>query len=295
MAEKAKNKVKNEVGCGFVGRIFLLRSHRLRNSSVHSLPMKPTNNVQSNQTKTESKNPPNNESKALRNISTESHKPNSDQKPPRKSTSGHRRPSDAARSSTSSSSGNSISTHTKNDESKLQREPIENSLVLARISTSQQRDKENKGLVNLKLTGNLVANNSPRSGISITKKVECVPKSKESNFMTSSYNNAVMGNIMRKNSDDVAQFRSPRNRVDPEVLKTMGNEAYKQGKLEEALSLYNQAIRLDSNKATYHCNKSAALMGLGRLLEALVECEEAIRLEPSYTRAHHRLATIYLR
>ncbi|XP_054798664.1 TPR repeat-containing thioredoxin TTL1-like [Prosopis cineraria] len=214
---------------------------------------------------------------------------------PRKSTSGHhnsqnRRPSDAARSSTSSS-GNSTST--KNDENKLQREPAGSSLELARISNSHQRENENKATVNLKLTGNLLTNNSPRT--SVTKKVESVPKSKELNSVTSSHNNAGMGNIMRKNTDELAQLRRQRIRIDPEVLKAEGNEAYKQGKFEEALSLYDRAILLDSSKPTYHCNKSAALMGLGRLPEAMVECEEAIRLEPSYTRAHHRLAAIYLR
>ncbi|KAK4270028.1 hypothetical protein QN277_023116 [Acacia crassicarpa] len=104
-----------------------------------------------------------------------------------------------------------------------------------------------------------------------------------------------MGNIMRKNSDELAQLWRQRIRIDPEVLKTKGNEVYKQGKFEDALSLFDGAIQLDSNKATYHCNKSAALMGLGRLPEALVEYEEAILLESSYTRAHHRLAAIYLR
>lgn len=265
MAGKAKNKVENELGCGFMGSIFNLRSFRLRKSSVHSLPMKPSNNVQSDQRKSES---------------TES------QKPPRKSTTNtnkqNRRPSDAARSSTSSSRN---STQTKiqqnqnlNDESKIQR--------------------ENENKPPLRLTGNLLVNSSPRISI---KSTENVSKSKDSNFMLNSHshNNStgirVMGNIMRRNSDELAQFRSPRNRVDPEVLKRMGNEAYKQGRFEEALVLYERAISIDSHKATYRCNKSAALMGLGRLLEAIVECQEAIRLDPSYNRPHQRLAAIYLR
>ena len=85
------------------------------------------------------------------------------------------------------------------------------------------------------------------------------------------------GESMRRNSNsnEVAQFLSPRlKKMDPEVLKSMGNEAYKQGRFEEALALYDQAIALDLNKAVYHCNKSAALIGLGRLQEAIVECDE---------------------
>jgi DnaJ family protein C protein 7 len=83
--------------------------------------------------------------------------------------------------------------------------------------------------------------------------------------------------------------------MDPEVLKNKGNERYRQGRYEQALVWYDRAISLDSNKATYRSNRSAALIGLGRLTEAVVECKEAIRLDPSYQRAHYRLATLYFR
>lgn len=75
----------------------------------------------------------------------------------------------------------------------------------------------------------------------------------------------------------------------------MGNEDYKSGRFAEALALYDAAISIDPNKASYRSNKSAALAALGRLLEAVFECREAIRIEPHYHRAHHRLATLYLR
>ncbi|KAL2339896.1 hypothetical protein Fmac_007836 [Flemingia macrophylla] len=287
MAGKAKNKGEIKLGCGLVGRIFHLKNNnRPRKSSVHSLPLKPCNTAQQrDQAKTEYKTPPNHETKVPSDSTTE-----------RKSTSSHRapsalrntqngRPSDATRSSSQQS-------HDSGDESKHHKE---HALVLARISTStnQQQNNETKSPAKefvLPITGNLLVNNSPRTNAT---------KSKELNFMSGScsYNSkGVMGNIMRKSSDEVAQFRSPRNnRVDPEVLKSMGNEAYKQGRFKEALALYDRAIALDSNKATYHCNKSAALIGLGWFLQAIAECEEAIRLEPSYERAHNRLATIYFR
>lgn len=266
MAGKAKSKaVENDLGCGFMGRIFQLGNYKLRKSSVHSLPMRP----------------PSQESKSNHHPTPSAHRNNQ-----------NRRPSDAARSSTSSC-GNSTQTKTQQSHNLNYDSKTGNSPELAWISTHHLRDNENKSP--LKITGNLLVNNSPRTN---TKIVESVPKSKDMNFVPSSYNNAgigVMGNIRRRNSDELAQSRSPRNKVDPEALKTMGNEAYKQGRFEEALALYDRAIAIDSNKATYHCNKSAALIGLGRLLEAVVECQEAIRLEPSYSRPHHRLATIYLR
>ncbi|GAU24545.1 hypothetical protein TSUD_148860 [Trifolium subterraneum] len=260
-----KNKVeKVELGCNFMGKIFKLKTNKLRNSSsVHSLPIKTINNPQQK----ESKGSPNHISK----IPTEPRQ--------QKSTTFSHTPTDSARSSIQ------------------QKEPNGNSLALARISTSSRpRDNENKSpskdLSTIKPTGNLLTNstyNSPRT--SVTK------NNRELNSVSCSLNNSVMGNIVRKSGDGVAQFRSPRsNRVlDPEVLKSMGNEAYKQGRFSEALALYERAIAIDSNKATYHCNKSAALIGLGRFKDAIVECEEAIRIEPSYARAHSRLATIYFR
>lgn len=305
MEGKTKDRVDFDVGCGLVGKIFHLKTNnRPRKSSVHSLPMKACNTAQQReQAKNELKSPLNHEPKVPRDSAIGINPTlKGEQNPARKSSSSHRapsayrntpneRPSDAARTSIRQA-------HDPNDESKQQKENSGNSLELARISTSASHHQNNetkspaKEFV-LPITGNLLVNSSPRTSVT---------KSKESNFMSGSSayssngNKGVMGNIMRKNSNELAQFRSPRNsRADPEEMKSMGNEAYKLGRFEEALVLYDRAIALDSNKATYHCNKSAALMGLGRFLQAIVECEEAIRLEPSYGRAHDRLATIYFR
>lgn len=317
MAAKAKNnKVGSELGCGLMGRILHLKSHKLRKASVHSLPLK--NPLSDDDGKSqESKKTPSEELKATKKSCTETEPlrmSGAQQKPARKSASVHQqqlstypnsqnqRHSDAvARSSTSSSSSSprtSISTHNKvqqnkdkNHENKPYRDPTGNSLALARISTGNENNKSQ-----LKLTGNLLVNNTPRR-----KSVEYMPKHAELNSVPVSYSNTskgLMGNIMRRNStgNELGQFFSPRQKkVDPEVLKSMGNEAYKQGRFEEALTLYDRAIALDSNMATYHCNRSAALIGLGRLQEAIFECEESIKLDPSYVRAHNRLATIYFR
>ncbi|CAH8353705.1 unnamed protein product [Eruca vesicaria subsp. sativa] len=89
--------------------------------------------------------------------------------------------------------------------------------------------------------------------------------------------------------------REVSTRMDPETLKTMGNEDYKNGNYVEALALYDAAIAIDPKKAAYRSNKSAALAALGRILEAVFEYKEAIRMEPRYHKAHHRLAYLYLR
>ncbi|XP_010027845.2 inactive TPR repeat-containing thioredoxin TTL3 [Eucalyptus grandis] len=119
------------------------------------------------------------------------------------------------------------------------------------------------------------------------------------------YTNSVMGNIVKKPADSnrkpsespaPASFcRALSTRMDPETLKIMGNEDYKNGRFAEALALYDAAISIDPDKASYRSNRSAALTALGRLLEAVFECREAIRIDPHYQRAHNRLATLYVR
>ncbi|KAL0545792.1 hypothetical protein IC582_015684 [Cucumis melo] len=82
---------------------------------------------------------------------------------------------------------------------------------------------------------------------------------------------------------------------DPEELKRAGNEQYKKGHFAEALSLYDRAIAISPANAAYRSNRAAALTGLGRLGEAVSECEEAVRLDPNYIRAHQRLASLFRR
>ncbi|KAL2472788.1 TPR repeat-containing thioredoxin TTL1 [Forsythia ovata] len=84
------------------------------------------------------------------------------------------------------------------------------------------------------------------------------------------------------------------NNNDPEEMKRIGNENYKKGHFSEALSLYDKAIAISPGNAAYHCNRAAALMGLRRFAEAVRECEEAIRLDPGYVRAHHRLGSLFI-
>ncbi|PIA34108.1 hypothetical protein AQUCO_03900190v1 [Aquilegia coerulea] len=83
--------------------------------------------------------------------------------------------------------------------------------------------------------------------------------------------------------------------LDPEEVKRAGNEQYKRGHFAEALCLYDRAIALSPDNAAYRSNRAAALTGLGRLVEAVNECEEAVRLDPGYWRAHQRLASLHLR
>uniref|UniRef100_A0A0D9WDV0 Thioredoxin domain-containing protein n=1 Tax=Leersia perrieri TaxID=77586 RepID=A0A0D9WDV0_9ORYZ len=80
-----------------------------------------------------------------------------------------------------------------------------------------------------------------------------------------------------------------------EEIRHAGNEQYKSGCFEEALRLYDRALAVWPDSAACRANRAAALIGLNRLGEAVRECEEAIRIDPSYGRAHQRLASLYIR
>ncbi|GMI99294.1 tetratricopetide-repeat thioredoxin-like 3, VHI-INTERACTING TPR CONTAINING PROTEIN [Hibiscus trionum] len=83
--------------------------------------------------------------------------------------------------------------------------------------------------------------------------------------------------------------------ADPEEMKIAGNEMYKRGNFLEALALYDKAISISPENAAYRSNRAAALAAVGRLGEAVRECEEAVKLDPGYGRAHQRLSSLYLR
>lgn len=83
--------------------------------------------------------------------------------------------------------------------------------------------------------------------------------------------------------------------VDPEELKRIANEHYKKGHFADAVSLYDRAIALSPASPSYRSNRAAALTGLGRLSEAIMDCVEAVRLDPNYARAHNRLASLFIR
>jgi protein O-mannosyl-transferase len=61
------------------------------------------------------------------------------------------------------------------------------------------------------------------------------------------------------------------------------------GKLEEAMVHFEQALRLKPDYAEAHCNLGAALRQAGRVTEAIEQLEQALRLKPDYAAAHHEL------
>ncbi|KAJ9673807.1 hypothetical protein PVL29_023388 [Vitis rotundifolia] len=309
-----KCSVDSELSCSLMGGIFQRRSFWPKKTSVRPLPTNSNSTLKvTSPSDSKGRHGGSRETASL-NSSSPKPPPKLDEKlvttpnlvHSRPSTSSHKsqgaRPSDAARNSSSSSATSSLKQQSQSQEladmKRLRREPYGLYTEPNRASTDHHQFYESKALVptssgnvmplghlgNLKplRTGNSMITDLPDS----TNKTQYYHQRKLSDSRIGS--NGVMGNITRKPSNENpksgSRFLGLLNKLDPEALKSMGNEEYKQGRFKEALELYNQAIALNANKASYHSNKSAALIGLGHLMEA-----------PSYHRAHHRLATLYLR
>jgi Flp pilus assembly protein TadD len=96
-------------------------------------------------------------------------------------------------------------------------------------------------------------------------------------------------------SEDLSSVKRAMVCTDLEEVKRIGKELYKKGQLLEALRVYDRAVDMQPDNPVCRSNKAAALIGLRRFGEAVQECEEAVRLDPSFSRAHQRLASLFLR
>jgi tetratricopeptide (TPR) repeat protein len=76
-------------------------------------------------------------------------------------------------------------------------------------------------------------------------------------------------------------------------LLARGRDRYEEGKFEEALEAWSEAVRLDPKSAIAHNNRAAALIELGRYQEAIEACSDALNAQPDYAIAHMTRGEIY--
>jgi hypothetical protein len=119
------------------------------------------------------------------------------------------------------------------------------------------------------------------------------PRASRHDVLGSGTANYGHGSIVRSRDD--ALLRRAMSAADPEEVKRAGNDQYKKGCFEDALRLYDRALAMCPDNAACRGNRAAALTGLRRFGEAAKECEEALRIDPSYGRAHQRLASLHIR
>lgn len=81
-------------------------------------------------------------------------------------------------------------------------------------------------------------------------------------------------------------------------FKTEGNENFRRGKYDEAISSYNKAIEIipeeyKTDLATYYQNRAAAYEQLKKWSSVISDCEKAIELNNKYEKALYRRAKAY--
>lgn len=79
----------------------------------------------------------------------------------------------------------------------------------------------------------------------------------------------------------------------PEPRFNLGLALAKKGRLDEAIGRIREAIWLEPGNAVFHCNLGIALNLVGRHDQAVTEIQDAIRLQPDYPDAHLVLGNIF--
>lgn len=72
------------------------------------------------------------------------------------------------------------------------------------------------------------------------------------------------------------------------VLKDKGNAALQEGKVEDAIEFYTEAIALDGNNHVLYSNRSAAYAKAGKYKQSLEDAESTIRLKPDWAKGYSR-------
>lgn len=72
-----------------------------------------------------------------------------------------------------------------------------------------------------------------------------------------------------------------------------GNELFKSGNFAEACIAYGEGLKYDSYNPVLYCNRAACRFKLGQWEKSVEDCNEALRIQPSYTKAHLRRAASY--
>jgi len=98
--------------------------------------------------------------------------------------------------------------------------------------------------------------------------------------------------------DEAVSHFSEALRIEPYVVGTyncLGNALIRQGRPDEATSVYLQALRLDPKNVKGRCNLAVVYMGQGRLNEAITYFSEALRIKPDAPKVHSNLGVALVR
>jgi tetratricopeptide (TPR) repeat protein len=90
--------------------------------------------------------------------------------------------------------------------------------------------------------------------------------------------------IWKKNRPAFLQLRAIRYFPQVAALKDKGNAALNQGKFDEAIRCYSDAIELDPANHVLYSNRSAAYCKNSQFEEALVDAEKTVTLKPDWAK-----------
>ncbi|CAH2063654.1 unnamed protein product [Thlaspi arvense] len=75
--------------------------------------------------------------------------------------------------------------------------------------------------------------------------------------------------------------------------RTFGNELFSSGRYSEASVAYGDGLKLDAFNAVLYCNRAACWFKLGMWEQSVDDCNQALRIQPDYTKALLRRAASY--
>uniref|UniRef100_A0A915CPM2 Tetratricopeptide repeat protein n=1 Tax=Ditylenchus dipsaci TaxID=166011 RepID=A0A915CPM2_9BILA len=104
------------------------------------------------------------------------------------------------------------------------------------------------------------------------------------------YLNIFPKELLNESPVAVSQDLPVRNSVVFSNLIEKASSTYALGNLESALSIYDNLISIDSTNNVLFANRSAILLKLERVEEAVKEADKAILLKPEWSKAHFRKA-----
>jgi Flp pilus assembly protein TadD len=75
----------------------------------------------------------------------------------------------------------------------------------------------------------------------------------------------------------------------------LGYALFQEGRTEEAIAHYHEALRINPAYVPARSNLGIALFQQGQISEAIAQFHEALRIEPAYAEAHYNLGNVLLR
>ena len=108
-----------------------------------------------------------------------------------------------------------------------------------------------------------------------------------------------MGNVLEGEGrlDEAISHYTEALRIDPNLSDSYNNIGLaltKQGRADEAIPNFLKAIRINPNHAAAHYNMGTVLASRGKLDEAIYHFRESIRIKPDYAKAHNNLGNVLL-